>query len=270
MKTITGNSPKLTLIGAGPGDPELLTLKAVKALNEADVVLYDSLVNEEILKHAKRSLLVFVGKRKGNHSHTQEEINELIVNYATDFGHVVRVKGGDPFVFGRGKEEENYALEHDIEVQVIPGISSSIAAPASVGIPVTARGVSESFWVITGTTSSRELSKDLTLAAQSSATVVVLMGMSKLKEIAEIYVSFGKQDLPIAIIQHGTKSEQKEVVGTIQNIVEISENQGLAAPAVIVIGEVVHLARVKKQLKEDWILEDEFIFQNLNTLPFSN
>ena len=96
------------------------------------------------------------------------------------------------------------------------------------------------------------------------------MGMSKLKEIAAIYASFGKQDLPIAIIQDGTKSEQKEVVGTIQNIVEISENQGLTAPAVIVIGEVVHLARVKKQLKEDWVLEDEFIFQNLNTLPFSN
>ena len=270
MKTITGKSPKLTLIGAGPGDPELLTLKAVKALCHADVVLYDSLVNEEILQHANRALLVFVGKRKGNHSHTQDEINELIVNYATEFGHVVRVKGGDPFVFGRGKEEENYALAHGIEVEVIPGISSSVAVPASVGIPVTARGVAESFWVITGTTSNRELSNDLTLAAQSSATVVVLMGMSKLKEIAAIYASFGKQDLPIAIIQDGTKSEQKEVVGTIQNIVEISENQGLTAPAVIVIGEVVHLARVKKQLKEDWILEDEFIFQNLNTLPFSN
>jgi len=242
----------------------------VKALNNADVVLYDSLVNEEILKHANRALLVFVGKRKGNHSHTQDEINELIVENAFEFGHVVRVKGGDPFVFGRGKEEEIYALEHGIKVDVIPGISSSVAVPASVGIPVTARGVSDSFWVITGTTSTSELSKDLSLAAQSSATVVVLMGMSKLKEIAEIYSSLGKQELPIAIIQNGTKTEQKEVVGTIQNIVEISENQGIGAPAVIVIGEVVHLARVKKQLKEDWVLEDEFIFQNLNTLPFSN
>ncbi len=270
MKTITGKSPKVSLLGAGPGDPELLTLKAVKALNNADVVLYDSLVNEEILKHANRALLVFVGKRKGNHSHTQDEINELIVENAFEFGHVVRVKGGDPFVFGRGKEEEIYALEHGIEVEVIPGISSSVAVPASVGIPVTARGVSDSFWVITGTTSTRELSKDLSLAAQSSATVVVLMGMGKLKEIAEIYASFGKQELPIAIIQNGTKTEQKAVVGTIQNIVEISENQGIGAPAVIVIGEVVHLARLKKQLREDWILEDEFILQNLNTLPFSN
>lgn len=270
MKTITGKSPKVTLLGAGPGDPELLTLKAVKALNNADVVLYDSLVNEEILKHANRALLVFVGKRKGNHSHTQDEINELIVENAFEFGHVVRVKGGDPFVFGRGKEEEIYALEHGIEVEVIPGISSSAAVPASVGIPVTARGVSDSFWVITGTTSTRELSKDLSLAAQSSATVVVLMGMSKLKEIAEIYSSLGKQELPIAIIQNGTKTEQKAVVGTIQNIVEISENQGIGAPAVIVIGEVVHLARLKKQLREDWVLEDEFILQNLNTLPFSN
>lgn len=270
MKTITRKSPKLTLLGAGPGDPDLLTLKGVKALNNADVVLYDSLVNEEILKHANRALLIFVGKRIGNHSHTQDEINELIVEYARDFGHVVRVKGGDPFVFGRGKEEEIYALENGIEVEVIPGISSSIAVPASVGIPVTARGVAESFWVITGTTSERELSKDLILAAQSSATVVVLMGMSKLKEIVEIYTSFGKQDLPVAIIQDGTKTDQKEVIGTIQNIVAISENQEISAPAVIVIGEVVHLARVKKQLNQDWVLEDEFIFQNLNTLPFSN
>ncbi|MEB2783227.1 uroporphyrinogen-III C-methyltransferase [Algoriphagus persicinus] len=270
MKTITGKSPKVTLLGAGPGDPELLTLKGVKALNNADVVLYDSLVNEEILKHANRALLVFVGKRKGNHSHTQDQINELIVDYANEFGHVVRVKGGDPFVFGRGKEEEMYALAHGVEVEVIPGISSSVAVPASVGIPVTSRGIAESFWVITGTTSERELSKDLTLAAQSSATVVVLMGMAKLKEITEIYSSFGKHDLPIAIIQNGTKMAQKEVVGTIQNIVDISQSQGIGAPAVIVIGEVVHLARVKKQLTEDWVLEDEFIFQNLNTLPFSN
>jgi uroporphyrin-III C-methyltransferase len=270
MKTITGKSPKVTLVGAGPGDPELLTLKAVKALQRADVVLYDSLVNEEILKYANRALLIFVGKSKGNHSHTQNEINELIVENAFEFGHVVRLKGGDPYVFGRGKEEEIYALEQGIEVEVIPGISSSIAVPASVGIPVTARGTAESFWVITGTTSEIELSKDLTLAAQSSATVVVLMGMSKLREITEIYTSFGKQDLPIAIIQNGTKTEQKEVVGTIHNIVKISENKGIAAPAVIVIGEVVHLARVKKQLREDWVLEDEFIFQNLNTLPFIN
>ena len=270
MNTLTGKSPKLTLLGAGPGDPELLTLKGVNALKNADVVLYDSLVNEDILAHANRALLVFVGKRKGNHSHTQDEINQLIVDYAMEFGHVVRVKGGDPFVFGRGKEEEIYALEKGIEVEVIPGISSSVAVPASVGIPVTSRGVAESFWVITGTTSDRELSKDLLLAAQSSATVVVLMGMSKLAEIVAIYTNLGKTDLPVAIIQDGTKVAQKEVVGTIQNILEISQNQSIKAPAVIVIGEVVHLARVKKQLQEDWVLEDEFIFQNLNTLPFSN
>lgn len=270
MNTLTGKTPKLTLLGAGPGDPELLTLKAVKALNDADVVLYDSLINEEILVHANQALQVFVGKRKGKHSHSQDEINELIVNYALEYGHVVRLKGGDPFVFGRGKEEEIHALEQGIEVEVIPGISSSVAVPASVGIPVTSRGVAESFWVITGMTSERKLSKDLALAAQSSATVVVLMGMSKLAGIAEIYLSVGKGDMPVAIIQDGTKSGQKEVVGTIQNIVELSASQGMAAPAIIVIGEVVHLARVKKQLQEDWVLEDEFIFQNLNTLPFVN
>ncbi|WPR74751.1 uroporphyrinogen-III C-methyltransferase [Algoriphagus sp. NG3] len=270
MKTITGKSPKITLVGAGPGDPELLTLKAVKALNMADVVLYDALVNEEILHHANRALLVFVGKRKGNHSHTQDEINQLIVDYAMEYGHVVRVKGGDPFVFGRGKEEEIYAVERGIEVEVISGISSSVAVPASLGIPVTSRGVAESFWVITGTTSDRTLSKDLSLAAQSSATVVVLMGMGKLTGIVEIYTSFGKVDMPVAIIQDGTTADQKEVVGSIQNIVELSEHAGIKAPAVIVIGEVVHLARVRRQVREDWVLDDEFIFQNLNTLPFTN
>jgi len=270
MNSTVEKYPKVTLLGAGPGDPELLTLKGLKALNDADVVLYDSLVNEEILKYAHRALLVYVGKRKGNHSHSQDEINELIVHYAQEYGHVVRLKGGDPFVFGRGKEEEIYALESGIETSVIPGISSCVAVPATLGIPVTSRGIAESFWVITGTNSARELSRDLALAAKSSATVVVLMGMGKLAEIAQLYSAEGKSETPVAIIQEGTGSGQKEVVGNMGNIEEISRNNGVSSPAVIIIGEVVHLASVRKHVREEWFLEDEFIFQNLNTLPFVN
>lgn len=270
MNTITGKSPHLTMVGAGPGDPELLTLKAVKALQNADVVLYDALANEEILDYANKALKIPVGKRKGIHSHTQDQINEMIVNYAFEFGHVVRLKGGDPFVFGRGKEEQEYAEKFGIDTTVIPGISSSVAVPASIGIPVTSRGVSESFWVITGTTSARKLSKDVALAAQSTATVVILMGLGKIAEITSIYQNLGKGEMPVAIIQNGTKSEQKEVVGTIETIEQLIEAEQIAAPAVIVIGEVVHLASKKFKDEMDYVLEDEFIFQNLNTIPFVN
>ncbi len=232
--------PKVTLIGAGPGDPELITMKGVKALKSASVVLYDALINRELLTYVSpETKLVFVGKRKGMHSFTQDQINELIVKHAFEFGNVVRLKGGDPFIFGRGAEEIDYIESFGIETEVISGISSSMAVPASLGIPLTHRGISESFWVITGTTSERKLSKDVYLAAQSTATIVILMGMSKLKEIVEIFAKFGKNDVPTAIIQNGTTVNEKMGVGTISNIVNIAEQNNLSSPAIIVIGEVV-------------------------------
>ncbi len=185
--------PQVTLVGAGPGDPDLLTIKGAKALAEANVVLYDALANEELLSYApKKALKIFVGKRKGCHAYTQEEINQLIVDNALTYGNVVRLKGGDPFIFGRGSEEIEFVESFGIPTFVVPGISSSIAVPASQGISLTKRGVSESFWVITGTTSARKLSADVALAAQSTATVVILMGMSKLEEIVAL-VSKGIQ-----------------------------------------------------------------------------
>jgi uroporphyrin-III C-methyltransferase len=260
--------PRLTLIGAGPGDPELLTLKAVKAIQRAEVILYDALVNEEILDLAKNAVKISVGKRKGHHSFTQEEINELIVTYAHEFGSVVRLKGGDPFVFGRGKEEVEFATKHGIVTTLIPGISSCIAVPASVGIPVTYRGLAESFWVITGTTRNHELSADVALAAQSTATVVILMGLSKLEEIVSMYKSVGKVNMPIAIIQDGTRPNQREVVGTIESIVGIAKKEAIQSPAILVIGEVVHLARGKAIPQESYVGPDEFILQNLGAFPF--
>jgi len=211
--------PRLTLVGAGPGDPELITLKGVLALGKADVVLYDALVDKALLQHApEKSLKIYVGKRNGSRDNPQDETNQLIVHYALKYGHVVRLKGGDPFVFGRGAEEIDYANKFGIATSVVPGITSSVAVPASQGIPVTKRGVSESFWVITGTTSSGQLSRDLRLAVQSTATVVVLMATKKLAEIVTLYKQHGKSSVSIALIQKGTTAQEKVVAGTIDDI----------------------------------------------------
>lgn len=232
--------PKVTLVGAGPGDPELITLKAVFALNKADVVLYDALIDPVLLKHAPATALkIFVGKRVGKHSTPQEDTNELCVRLAKKHGHVVRLKGGDPFVFGRGAEEIEYIESFGISTELIPGITSAIAVPASAGIPVTKRGTSESFWVVTGTTTTGELSKDLALAAQSTATVVVLMGTRKLREIVSVYRDLGRGDLPIAIIQSGTTRDEKITAGFIHDIEQKANESKIEAPAIIIVGEVV-------------------------------
>jgi len=232
--------PRVTLVGAGPGDPDLLTVKGVNALAEADVVLYDALANEEILAYApKKAIKIFVGKRKGCHEYSQDQINQLIVDNAFTYGNVVRLKGGDPFIFGRGSEEIEYVESFGIPTFVVPGISSSIAVPANQGISLTKRGVSESFWVITGTTSDRELSKDVALAAQSSATVVILMGMSKLAQIVSLFQNESKGETPVAIIQNGTMPNEKVGIGTIDSILQIVKENNLSSPAIIVIGEVV-------------------------------
>jgi uroporphyrin-III C-methyltransferase len=233
------HKPKLTVLGAGPGDIELITLKGIRTLEKADVVLYDALVNRELLDFATQAKHIFVGKRKGFHRYSQDEINELIVKNAYESGHVVRLKGGDPFVFGRGAEEIEYAKQHGLETSVVSGITSAVAVPASTGIPLTKRGISESFWVITGTTSARKLSKDVALAAQSSATVVILMGMSKLLEIVSLFQLAGKQKMPVGIIQNGTTANEKSVFGTVDSILEKVKENNMAAPAIIVIGEVV-------------------------------
>lgn len=233
---------KLTLVGAGPGDPDLITMKGVKALKKARVVLYDALIHPDLLNHCSDECVkVHVGKRFGQHSFSQDVINFLIVEYAYQYGEVVRLKGGDPYVFGRGYEEVEFAARHGIESEIIPGISSSYAVPAMVGIPLTTRGVSESFWVVTGTTKSHQMSSDLALAARSSATVVVLMGVHKLPEIVEIYTELGRLDQPIAIIQNGTMPNQKIVTGKISNILPLAQISHVSSPAIIVIGKAASL-----------------------------
>jgi uroporphyrin-III C-methyltransferase len=236
------NKGKLILLGAGPGDPELITWKGFRAIRDAKVILYDALVNPELLKAASDSALkISVGKRVGQHSFTQDEINELIVKYVKQEGDVIRLKGGDPYVFGRGYEEKEYAELHGIETEYIPGISSAVALTGLQDIPLTKRGINDGFWVITGTKSNGNLSKDVSLAVQSSATVVILMGLGKIEEIADLYSKEGRSNYPIAVIYNGSLPNEKIFVGKISNIVEKMKEEPQNGPGIIVIGEVVKL-----------------------------
>jgi len=240
------------LVGAGPGDPELITLKGINAIKSADVVLYDALVSEEIVKLIPPGIpALSVGKRAGSHEYSQESINELIVEFAYLYGHVLRLKGGDSFVFGRGSEEIEYAEAHGVTTTVVPGISSALAVPASLNIPVTARGISESFWVVTGTTKNGEVSCDVALAAQSKATVVILMGLRKIKEIMALFESHGKGDTPVAVIQNGTLPSQKNVIGIVSTIAGLATLEEVGPPAIIVVGEVVRNAHELKELRRE-------------------
>jgi uroporphyrin-III C-methyltransferase len=235
--------PKITLLGAGPGDPDLITVKGMKALQNADVVMYDALANEVLLEYSPSHCKhIYVGKRANDCKFTQDEINAMLISEALAHGHVVRLKGGDPYVFGRGHEELEEIKKAGIEAEIIPGISSAIAAPQSVGIPVTRRGLSDSFWVMTGHTTEGFTSNELISAVKTDATVIILMGLGRLSTIVETYKSVYKHHLPIAVIQNGTLPNQKAVVSTIENIEEDVKKAEIKTPAIIVIGSVAALA----------------------------
>ena len=243
--------PFITFVGAGPGDPDLITLKGIKAIRDADVILYDALVNLEVLEHAKPSCTkIYVGKRAERISTSQDYINKLLVDYALTHGHVVRLKGGDPFVFGRGGEELDYVRQFNIPTAVVPGISSSIGLTGLQQIPLTYRGISESFWVITGATSDGHLSEDLYTAVKTNATVVVLMGHAKLDQIIALYKENGRSELPIALIQNGSLPNERIALGTIDTIIEESNKKTIGVPAIIVLGEVVSKHLAFKEIKE--------------------
>ncbi len=249
----THKKPKLTLVGAGPGAADLITLRGLNALKTASIVLYDALVSKEILDYLPAGVpVVCVGKRAGAHSLSQTEINELIVQSAFLHGNVVRLKGGDPFVFGRGYEEIEYATAHGIETEVVPGISSALAVPASINIPITSRKVSESFWVVTGTTQSGAISADVALAAKSSATIVILMGLNKIHEIMALFQQNQKGDTLVAVIQNGTMHNERSILGTVSTIADLVQHEMIGPPAIIIIGEVVkyaHLAQAFQNQK---------------------
>jgi uroporphyrin-III C-methyltransferase len=243
---------RVVIAGAGPGDPDLISVKALKAIRQAEVILYDALVDPSLLTYAAPACkLVFVGKRKGRKEFSQEEINDLIVFYACRNNYVLRLKGGDPYVFGRGHEELEYIMRRGIDVEVIPGISSAIAAPSAVGIPLTKRGVNESFWVITGMLSSGEFSSDLQLAAQSSATVVILMGVTHLEAIMKLFVTYRSADEPVAVIQNACTTRQTAITSNASNLAKAVKDHNISSPAVIVVGKVVKEGNIAEILARE-------------------
>jgi uroporphyrin-III C-methyltransferase len=238
---------KVYLTGAGPGDMELLTLKALRVVKEADVIIYDRLANPDILKEAKNGCeFVYVGKEDGRHIIPQDDINETIYQNALKYENIVRLKGGDPFVFGRGGEEAAYLYERDIKFEIIPGITSAISAPAYAGIPVTHRGVAVSFRVVTGHESPNKKTSQIPWNNfKTDDTIIFLMGLHNLVKISKKLIDIGKAtDYPVAVISKGTTKEQIVVVGTLENIVEKAKD--VPTPALIVVGRVVEL---REQLK---------------------
>lgn len=242
---------KVYLIGAGPGDEELITLKAVRLLKKCTAVLYDRLANANILKYLKEDCHIFYcGKEPGCHYKTQKEINDMLVSLAKE-GHIVgRIKGGDPYVFGRGGEEALRLLEEGIEFETVPGITSPIAVLNYAGIPITQRAMAQSFHVFTGK-SAGNLNIDWETTAKLKGTLVFLMGLESLEVISENLMKNGMdKDMPCAVVMRGTTSRQKSVIGTLENISAEVKAAGLKSPCIIAIGKVVELSGKLSWFKE--------------------
>ncbi|MEM3881708.1 MAG: uroporphyrinogen-III C-methyltransferase [Candidatus Bathyarchaeia archaeon] len=235
---------KVFLVGAGPGDPALLTLKAVETLKAADVVIYDRLVNDAILEWAPdKAEKIYVGKSAGKHELPQEKINELLVSKALEGKKVVRLKGGDPFLFGRGGEEVEALAEKRIDFEVVPGVTSAIAAPAYAGIPLTHRDYASSVAIVTGHRAEKG-GKSINWAelARAVDTIVILMGVELLESTANKLMRGGLDaETPVAIIEQGTSAKQRSVIGKLGTIAQTAKERDVKPPAVIVIGQVARL-----------------------------
>jgi len=240
---------KVYLIGAGPGDPGLMTVKGLDCLRKADVVIYDRLVEESLLSEVHpEAEKIYVGKASHFHTLEQEAINELLLKKAREGKMVIRLKGGDPFVLGRGGEEAEFLAKNHIPFEVIPGVSSVYAVPAYAGIPVTFRGMASSFTVMTGHKALNNTKPAIPWNKISTGadTLVILMGLSNLKNIVDQLLKNGRpQSTPIAVITHGTTSRQRCVTGTLGDIFEQVKSKNLKPPSVVVVGEVV---RFRKKL----------------------
>ncbi len=235
---------KVVLVGAGPGEYDLLTIGGEKALRQAQCIVYDRLINPDLLDIARPDCeKIFVGKMNHNHTLTQDGINELLAEKVRKYEFVVRLKGGDPYVFGRGGEEALFLRERGIDVEVIPGISSSIAALETAGIPATHRGLSKGFQVITAHSRKDEAADiDYDLLRDKTVTLVFLMGLSHVGEIASGLINAGRdENTPAAVVSGGTTNHQKKVVGTLKDIGQKVINSGIESPAIIVVGDVVSL-----------------------------
>ena len=241
QETVLG---KVYLVGAGPGDAGLMTLKGKALLETCDVVLYDALVSDEILAMINPiAEKIHAGKRRGHHSLLQEETTQLLIEKAQSHAIVVRLKGGDPFIFGRGGEELADLRSQGIEVEVVPGITSGIAAPAYAGIPLTHRDFSSSVIFVTGHESAGKYRPEIqwTAIAQAAETIVVYMGLHNLPEIVSKLILAGLPDsTPVALIRQGTRADQSELIGCLSNIVELVQETKFAPPAIAVIGNIVN------------------------------
>ena len=257
-ETETTQSPgRVALVGAGPGDPELLTVKARRRLEEADVVFYDNRVGDGVLEFCSgEARLVDVGKIPGGKRTSQQVINGLLAKEALQGQLVVRLKGGDPFVFGRGGEEAIYLREQDVAVEIVPGISSCIGVPAAAGIPVTHRGVTSNFSVVTGMTATKdleELAETWRRLAEASGTLVFLMGVGRLERIVGALLEAGLPlDTPAAMVESGTSDEQRTISGDLGNIVVGVRRAEVEPAAPFIVGEV---ARLREQIVSDFARE---------------
>ncbi|OEF98072.1 uroporphyrinogen-III C-methyltransferase [Vulcanibacillus modesticaldus] len=236
---------KVFLVGAGPGDPKLITLKGIEAIKKADVVIYDRLAHPSLLKYAKKSAKkIYVGKLPNKHTLKQDEINQLLVDKALEGSIVTRLKGGDPSVFGRVGEEAQILVKQQIPFEIIPGITSAIAVPIYAGIPITHRDFTSSLAIVTGheDPSKNESNINWEKISTATGTIVFLMGVSNINLIREKLINNGRDpNTPVAVIQWGTTVEQRTVVGTLNNIVQEVEEAKITSPATIVIGDVVKL-----------------------------
>ncbi|KQA18664.1 uroporphyrinogen-III C-methyltransferase [Vibrio metoecus] len=233
---------EVALVGAGPGDPELLTVKALSYLQQADVVLYDYLVSDDIMALIPtETILVCVGKRAGHHSVPQEKTNQLLVDFARQGYRVVRIKGGDPFMFGRGGEELEVLFEAGVKFQIVPGITAAAGATAYAGIPLTHRDYAQSALFVTGHLKAQAEDLDWSTLARGQQTLVIYMGLSNAAAIAEQLQQHGRDaNTPVAIIERGTQTSQKVLIGTLQTLPSLATQA--QSPALIVVGEVVALA----------------------------
>lgn len=241
---------RVTLVGAGPGDPELITLRGVRALEDADVVLYDRLAGKDVLKYANPAAkLISVGKRCGNHSVTQDQINQLLLDYVRQGKHVVRLKNGDPFVFGRGGEEADTLIAAGIPFDVVPGITAAVAAGASCNLPLTKRGLSSCVTLVTGHEDPTKEHTDVnwTALAATKGTIVIYMAMTYLESVVKILIDSGfPPDIPAAVICRATRPDQQSVAAPIAELPALVAKHQLTPPSVVIIGRVVELDKFKE------------------------
>ncbi len=246
---------KVYLVGTGPGDPDLLTVKALRLLQNADVVIYDRLVSDAVLEQIPSGVTrIYVGKKTGKHTLVQDEINQLLSKLADGERIIVRLKGGDPFVFGRGSEEALWLAQHNIPFEVVPGITAASACAAYAGIPLTHRGLAQGVQFITGHgQSDQALDLDWKSLADANKTIVVYMGLANIEFITEKLTAAGlSPDIPAAAIENGTLSQQRQVVTTLNKLARKAVEAEMRAPVIFVIGQVVSLA---EQLS--WFVSDE-------------